>query len=186
METKDKNFDAKLIKGYLKGDKKCLDVLIERYFRAVYSFLYSRVGSIADAEDLAQETFVKVWKNIRNFDAKKDFKPWVFQIAKNASIDFFRKRKDVPFSRFEGENGKNYLLAGLAGKNPDISRIIDDKKILAEAIQGISPDDKKIMSLHKQDSLTFREISELLNMPVNTIKSRYRRAVISAKKFFQS
>ena len=186
METKDKHFDSKLINDYLKGDVRCLDILIERYFKAIYSFLYSRVGNIADAEDLTQETFVKVWKNIRRFDAKKDFKPWVFQIARNASIDFFRKRKDVPFSRFEGENGKNYLLAGLAGKDPDVSRNIDDKQILTAAIQGISPDDERIMRLHKQDSLTFREISELLDMPANTIKSRYRRAIISAKKFFQS
>ncbi len=185
MQGQDKNLDAKLIESYIRGDKKSLDVLIGRYFRMIYSFLYSRVGNMADAEDLAQETFLKVWKNIRKFDRNKNFKPWVFQIAKNTSIDFLRKRKEIPFSRFEGASGENYFAANLAGPQPDLNQNLDNKKVLAAATAGISPEDQKILRLHKQETLTFREISELLGKPVNTVKSRYRRAIISAKRFFQ-
>jgi len=186
MDNIGKNVDSQLIKNYLKGDQKSLDILIEKYFRGIYSFLYSRVGNMADAEDLTQETFLKVWKNIRKFDRKKSFKPWVFQIAKNASIDFLRKRKEIPFSKFDNEEGQNYFEATLAGIQPDLGQNIDDNKILAAVTEGISSEDKKILQLHKQETMTFREIAELLDKPINTVKSRYRRAIISAKKFFQS
>jgi RNA polymerase sigma factor (sigma-70 family) len=184
--TVKQNNDSELIGQYLRGDKKSLDILIEKYFRGIYSFLYSRVGNIADAEDLTQETFLKVWKNIKKFDRGKSFKPWVFQIAKNTSIDFFRKRKEIPFSRFEKEDGRNYFEDSLASIQPDLGRNIDNSKFLAVITGGISPEDKEILQLHKGESLTFKEVSVLLGKPINTIKSRYRRTIISIKKFFQS
>ena len=90
--------DKKLIQQYLKGDSKSLDFLIAKYLKMIYSFVYKNVGSQSDAEDITQEVFVKVWKNLKKFDQKKSFKPWIFQIAKNTSIDFLRKRKTIPFS----------------------------------------------------------------------------------------
>jgi RNA polymerase sigma-70 factor (ECF subfamily) len=93
--------DLKLIKQYLAGDEKSLDVLVKRYLKIIYGYSYRNVGNSADAEDITQETFLKVWKNIKKFDQSKSFKSWIFTIAKNTSIDYLRKKKSVPFSRFE-------------------------------------------------------------------------------------
>ena len=90
--------DKILIQQYLKGDEKSLEILIARYLKPIYSFVYKNVGNPSEAEDITQEVFIKIWKNIKKFDQNKNFKPWIFQIAKNTSIDFLRKKKSIPFS----------------------------------------------------------------------------------------
>ena len=84
--------DKKLIQQYLKGDEKSLEILVVKYLKLIYSFVYKNVGNPAEAEDITQEVFIKVWKNMKKFDQNKSFRPWIFQIAKNTSIDFLRKK----------------------------------------------------------------------------------------------
>ncbi len=91
--------DENLVTDYLKGDKKALEILIGRYLKPIYNFLYRYTGDVAEAEDITQEAFVRAWKNIRKFDRNKKFKTWIFGIAKNAAIDFLRKKKPILFSR---------------------------------------------------------------------------------------
>ena len=87
--------DKAIIYEYLKGDQRALEFLVKKYIKPIYSFVYRNVGDVEAAEDITQEVFIRVWKNIRRFDLNKDFKPWIFQIAKNASIDYLRKRKSL-------------------------------------------------------------------------------------------
>ncbi len=93
--------DQKLIANYLAGDEKSLEILINRYLRPIYSFVYRHVGNGEVAEDITQEVFVKVWRNLKKFDQNKSFKTWIFTIAKNTSFDFFKKKKAIPFSELE-------------------------------------------------------------------------------------
>ena len=101
----------------------------------------------ADAEDITQEVFVKVWKNIKKFDQSKSFKPWIFQIAKNTSIDFLRKKKSIPFSRFENEKGQNVLADNIVAKPLNLIENLSDKKILAAAMQNLTDKEQKIINL---------------------------------------
>ena len=174
--------DNNLIKQYLKGDEKSLEILISRYLKPIYGFVFKNVGSVAEAEDITQEVFVKVWKNLKKFDQKKDFKPWIFQIAKNTSIDFLRKRKTVPFSKFENEKGQNALIENLASKPANFIENFSDKKVLATAMEGLSPKEQKIISLRHNDGLSFKEIADVFQESINTVKSRYRRIIISLRK----
>lgn len=179
METTE---DKNLIQRYLKGDEKSLEILIARYLKPIYSFVYRNVGSQPDAEDITQEVFVKIWKNIKKFDQKKSFKPWIFQIAKNSSIDFLRKKKSIPFSKFENEKGQNVLSENLVEKPLNLIENLSDKKVLATAIDGLNEKEQKIINLRHNDGLSFKEIAEIFKESINTVKSRYRRALANMKE----
>ncbi len=176
--------DKQLITNYLSGNDDSLEFLIKKYLKHIYNYVYRNIGNSADAEDITQETFLKVWKNIKKFDREKNFKPWIFQIAKNTIIDFSRKKKLVSFSRFENSDGKNLLLEGLAGSAVHPSENIDDRGLLNNVIDALSLRDRAIFS-YRYNSFNFSEIAKLLGEPVNTIKSRYRRAVSSLRKKFR-
>ena len=174
--------DNELIKRYLKGDSGALDLLIEKYLKVIYGFTYKNVGSVTDAEDITQEVFVKVWKNIKKFDQEKNFKPWLFQIAKNTSIDFLRKKKSIPFSRFENEQGQNPLIDNMVAPPASLIEKLSDKQTVATAMGGLSEKEQKLVNLRNIEGLSFREIAEKLKESINTIKSRYRRALLILKR----
>jgi len=174
--------DKQLIINYLGGDDNSLELLIKRYLKYIYNFVYKNVGDQASAEDITQEVFIKVWKNIRKFDQNKNFKPWIFQIAKNTTIDFLRKKKAIPFSRFENEKGQNMLIENIIAKPLNLLKNFDDKRILAVAMRGLTDKEQKLINLRHNDGMSFKEIAEVFQESINTIKSRYRRIVISLKK----
>src|ERR1700733_2556258 len=93
--------DNDLVLQYRSGNKKAFEALVERYFAHVFNFITRYTSDQVAAEDIVQETFVKVWKNIKKFDETKNFKSWLFTIARNTSLDWLRKKKAVPFSSFE-------------------------------------------------------------------------------------
>lgn len=174
--------DNLLIKKYLEGDEQSLEILVKKYLKPIYSFVYKNVGNSAEAEDITQETFVKIWKNIKKFDQNKNFKPWIFQIAKNTSIDFLRKKKAIPFSKFENEKGQNILLENMASTPSNLIGGLSDKKVLAAAIEGLNDREQKIINLRYNDGLSFKEIAQILKESINTVKSRYRRALSNMGK----
>jgi len=174
--------DKELIQKYLQGDSGALDLLIERYLKLIYGFVYKNVGGAADAEDITQEVFVKVWKNIKKFDQEKSFRPWIFQIAKNASIDFLRKKKSIPFSRFENEQGQNALVDNIATPPLNLIEKLSDKQTIITAMKGLGEKEQKLINMRNIEGLSFREIAENLKESINTIKSRYRRALLMLKR----
>ena len=174
--------DEILIQRYLKGNGKALDFLVAKYLKQIYSFVYKNVGNPAEAEDITQEVFIKVWKNIRKFDQNKNFKPWIFQIAKNTSIDFLRKKKTIPFSRFENEKGQNLLVENIAAAPLNLIEKLSDKKVLAAAMDGLTDKEQKIINLRHNDGMSFKEIADVFDESINTIKSRYRRTLMSLRK----
>lgn len=175
------NEDTELIQKYLKGDEKSLEILVAKYLKPIYSFIYKNVGSVNDAEDIAQEVFVKVWKNIKKFDQKKNFKPWLFQIAKNASIDYLRKKKTIPFSKFENEKGQNILLESMVALPLNLIERLSDKRVLAVAMQNLSTKEQKIIQMRHEQGMSFQEIADTFEESINTVKSRYRRTLANMK-----
>ena len=113
------NLDAQLIINYLAGDEKSLEILIKRYLKPIYSFVYRYVNNSQDTEDITQEVFVKAWRNLKKFNQQKSFKTWIFSIAKNTSVDHLRKKRAVTFSNFENQEGKNLLAETWADPAPN-------------------------------------------------------------------
>ncbi len=180
--------DQKLIANYLAGDEKSLEVLINRYLKPIYSFVYRYVGNGEAAEDITQEVFVKVWRNLKKFDQNKSFKTWIFHIAKNTSFDFLKKKKAIPFSEFENEEGENKLIETLANPTPLPSELLEQvgiEEMLNVIINQLAPKYRMVLFLRCNDHFTFREIAETLGESINTIKTRYRRGIAILRKLLK-
>ncbi|MEW6408054.1 MAG: sigma-70 family RNA polymerase sigma factor [Patescibacteria group bacterium] len=185
----DKSSDQQLIKKCLGGDEKSLEILIKKYLKSIYRFAYRFVGNVQDAEDITQEVFVRVWKNLRKFDKQKNFKTWIFSIARNASLDFLKKKKVAPFSEFENEKGQNFLAYKLIDSRllPDkLFETIETNDLVASMVKKIPLKDQKILSLRYNQQLTFKEIAKSFGGSIDTIKSRCRRALIVLKKIIDN
>lgn len=174
--------DEKLIYSYIQGEEKALEELIGRYLPLIFGFARKYTGNPDTAADIAQETFVKVWKNIRKFKQTEKFRPWVFTIAKNTALDWLRKREDISLSAFEDkETGE--LKLDFAEQNLEDSIDIKNRAKKAEGILfGLPENYKTVIFMHDEEELTFKEIAEALKEPLNTVKSRYRRAMLLARK----
>jgi RNA polymerase sigma-70 factor (ECF subfamily) len=181
---KGNKFDIFLVKNYLNGDEKSLEILISRYIKAVYNFSYQYVLNKSEAEDVTQETFLKVWKNLKKFDQNKNFKTWVFEIAKNTALDFLKKKNPIPFSEFE-TNSKNFVLENIRDEKISLNKQIDNsllKEKLNQAINILPLKQKTVLLMHYKDELSLKKIAEILGENINTVKSRYSRALEELRK----
>ncbi len=178
--------DEQLVSCYLKNrEDAVLEELIKRYLPLIFGFIKRYTGNEETAADITQETFVKVWKNIKNFDSSKSFKTWIFTIAKRIAIDELRKKKPIPFSIFD-KNGKSNFGESLADESPSLFDQILSRQTSRElslAILKLPPDYRPVINMRVKDGLKFIEIANVLKEPLNTVKSRYRRGLDLLKKF---
>jgi RNA polymerase sigma-70 factor (ECF subfamily) len=176
--------DTDLIKAYLRGDPDALDTLITRYVDRVYVFVRRSIADDKESEDITQEVFVRVWKSIASFDQTKEFKPWIFRIARNACIDFNRKRKTISFSALEiGEN--ETLLEEI--RDPELlpPEIFDHEHLGQEvknALEKLSEQQRQLLFLHYEEDFSLSQIAEMMDESPNTVKSRHLRALSSLRK----
>ena|SRR3989344_1789222 len=179
--------DTGLVSQYFEGDGKALEELFGRYFRQVYAFAHSYAKNTKDAEDIAQETFLKAWRNLKKFDANKSFKTWLFAIAKNTAIDFFRKKREILFSALDNNDGENIFaetLADTAMLPTELSERNENIRGLALAAARLPRKYGEIISLRYDEDLSFSEIARFLGEKLNTVKSRHRRALMMLKSVF--
>lgn len=179
--------DSELIKQYFNGNEQALNTLVERYFKQVFFFAKTYVKNDAEAEDITQEVFVKAWKNLKSFKPEKKFKTWLFQITKNTSIDYLRKHKNFIAPEALNEEQMAESLERLIDKAPLPEQLLASQEFsqkLEQALGRLPEIYETVMVLHLQHDLTFQEISEVLNEPINTIKSRYRRALLIIRQDF--
>lgn len=177
--------DRQLIAAYLDGKRQSLDVLVARYFKQIYGFAVRWVDSAEDAEDITQETFVKAWRHLKRFDTERNFKTWLFAIARNTARDFVKKKKAAPFSAFETDEGENILLETLADSAPLPDEMLERKDMgamIKKMLKDLSPKQRHGLALRFDDDLTFRAIADILAEPLHTVKSRNRRALAMLRK----
>jgi len=180
--------DEILTRKYLQGDEKSLELLIRQYLKPIYSFVCRYVGNSQEAEDITQEVFVRVWRNLKKFDQNKNFKTWIFSIAKNASLDYLKKKKTIPFSEFDTEEGGNRLTDTLADPSPLPLELLEKAgmaQMLTSAMEKLSPKYRMVLFLRYNDHFNFREIAEIFGEPLNTIKSRHQRAILMLRKILK-
>ena len=181
--------ESELISEYLNGDEKALEILIQRFLNPIYSFVYRHIGDQKEAEDITQEVFIKCWKNIKKFDPEKNFKTWIFSIAKNTSIDFLRKKKNINFCDLEDEDGIGEWADNIEDSAPLPDKIFEQKNLaetLHNAINQLPVKYRMVLFLHYNDHFNFREISETLGESLNTVKSRHFRGIRMLKTILDS
>ena len=181
--------DEQLAERFLSGDGKAFEKLVEKYIKPLYNFIFQLVRDKETANDITQDVFVKIWKSMSSYDSQKKFSTWIFAIAKNAAFDFLKKKKTIPFTAFENESGENFLEFIEDESMPyfnELLRIIDEKKDVADFLDSLSPQMKTILLLHHEYGFSLTEISEIMGHSRNTIKSKYRRAIIFLREQISS
>lgn len=183
--------DDELISSYKSGKQESFKDLVEKYTSPLYNFI-ARLTNKTDADDIVSEVFIKIWKHLDSFDStKSSFKTWIFTIAKNASTDFLRKKKSLVFSEISDNDKEN--SNSFAENIPDEALLPDaalqklqDSSLLNKLIDNLPFHYKTVIILHYQEEMTFIEISRVLGEPLNTVKSRHRRAILELRKKLQS
>lgn len=184
----DPRSDAELITEYRQGDERAFALLVERHLPSVYRFLFHLSKSASTADDLTQETFVKVWQHLSRFQTTKSFQTWIFSIARNTAIDFFRKKQPLTFSQLEDEE-REHFADSIQDERPLPTDILDrqvDAGDLQNALQTISPQAKAVVLMHDLEDMTFQAIADATNESMNTVKSRYRRALLRLREYFDA
>ncbi len=180
MLTDQKN-EKEFILAAKNGDLNAFEKILFLYEKRIFNYIYRLVGNKYDAQDVTQDTFIKLYKNINIIDTEKNFKNWLYKIATNTTYDFLRKRKNAPeLLSLDDANFKPETI-----QDKDLySNLIDavDAKEVEAAFDKIKPVYKTVLMLFYQQDLTYKEIAEIIDAPINNIKTYMRRAKQELKK----
>ena len=169
--------DAQMVAAVLDGDSTAYRGLVEKYQNRVYSMVYGMVRSREDARDLAQEAFVKAFKNLKTFRLESSFYTWLYRIAMNVAIDFIRKRKRRAVAGFDEGIAAKDADGGIAEihhtDSPSVS--LERKQLysqIMESLEQLPTDQKQVILLRELEGLSYKEISEIMGIPEGTVMSR--------------
>ena len=176
--------DALLVKNYIAGDENALAVLIKRHQSKIYGFIYSKMPERDVADDVFQDTFIKVIKTLKtnSYNEEGKFLPWVMRIAHNLIVDHYRKNKKMPMLR-ETEEFSIFSILTDTSLNAE-SRIITDviEKDLQKIVQELPPDQREVLMMRIYQDLSFNEIADLTGVSINTALGRMRYALMNLRK----
>jgi RNA polymerase sigma-70 factor (ECF subfamily) len=176
--------DNDLIINFASGDSKSLEVLIDRYQKKIFGYIYMIVNNRDVAEDIYQDTFVKVIHTIRSgqYNEEGKFIQWVMRIAHNLSIDYFRKENRMPtFSPSEDFDIFNLIY----GTEPSKEDQMIIKQIHADVrgvIEHLPAEQKDVVYMRFYQNMSFKDIAERCDISINTALGRMRYALINIRK----
>lgn len=157
--------DPDVLARFRDGDEQAVKAIYERYSGAVYALSMRVLRDHGRAADATQQTFVKAWRSARNYDESRPIAPWLFAIARRTAIDIYRKEK----RRFPSDD----LL--IAEDGPSMESIWEVFEVRA-ALDLLSDEERAVIRMSHFDGLTHVEISQRLDIPLGTVKSRSHRA----------
>ena len=175
--------DSQIVEDCLDGNTPSFELIVNRYLNQVYNFIYRLCGNREESNDISQDVFIKIWKNLGKFDSKQNFKTWIFTIARNATIDWLRKKRNILFSDLDSEDF--IFEENIADIEPLQDELFQNKELkilLDNALNKLSFNYREVVLLHLVEGLTFEDISIVIKKPTNTVKSQYRRALIDLRK----
>jgi len=172
--------DRELIRRCLGGDRKAYQSLLMRYQDPVFNYCKRMLRDPAQAEDIAQEAFVRTMTRLEHYDERYSFSAWIFKIATNLCIDHLRKAKRIAYSLDqEIDSREGSYRREVAGKEPDPSaRTLagEQMAMLNEAVAELPEHYRSILLLRHQEDLSYEEIARVLDLPIGTVKIRIHRA----------
>ena len=180
--------DQQLLSAYLSGDKNAISILIERHAKRVRDYIRMMVKNNEIADDIYQETFIKVVKFINEGRYKDNgkFLSWVLRIAHNQVIDHFRQMKQQN-NISEADAGYDILNAKKFA-DPSVEDKIVNEQIesdLRKLIEKLSEEQKEVVMMRYFDEMSFKEIAEQTNVSINTALGRMRYALINLRKMIK-
>ncbi|MCB7480394.1 RNA polymerase sigma factor [Christiangramia sediminis] len=179
--------DASLVRDYLDGNENALGALINRHQHRIYSFIFSKVYDRDIAEDIFQDTFIKVIRTLKRgkYNEEGKFLPWVMRISHNLVIDHFRKNKRMP--KFDNSGDFNIFSVLSDGDLNAETQLIKDQieSDVQELIKELPDDQLEVLTMRIYKDMSFKEISERTGVSINTALGRMRYALINLRKIIE-
>ena len=171
--------DEELVSRFKNGDKSDFIILVDRYKKGLYRMFYRALRNSADAEDLTQETLFRVYANLNNFRGDSSFKTWIYRIGINLATNYRKSgrytKEILDDSLMEKKDGRaTSVLEEMVSK--------DTSELLKNAIDSLPPKQKITLSLKLEKELKNKEIAEILDCPIGTVKANLFHAVNSIRK----
>lgn len=176
--------DAFLVNEYISGSEIALEKLINRHKLRIFNFIKSKVLDRDTAEDIFQDTFIKVIKTLKSgvYNEEGKFLPWVMRISHNLMIDFFRKNNRIPTI----ENNDEYdVFKFISDTTPNVEMTLFQDQIISDLqklVQELPEDQKEVLVMRLYRDMSFKEIAENTNVSINTALGRMRYAIINLRK----
>jgi RNA polymerase sigma-70 factor (ECF subfamily) len=173
------SIEARLARLALKGDQNAFSEIVDLYQDKLFHLANRMLNNRHEAEDVVQDTFLRVYKNLDRYDVSMKFSTWIYRIATNLCIDRLRKRKpgfslDAESSDHDGLDG--YSMLPNDDRTPESETLLSEtRQTIRSAIDTLPPKYKSVMVLRYLEDLSLQEVGDVLNMPVTTVKTRVHR-----------
>lgn len=180
--------DSVLITDYLNGNNASFERLLNRYKNRVYGFVYSKVNNASLADDIFQDTFIKVVKTLQagNYKEEGRFLSWVLRIAHNLVVDHYRKTNRMP--TYESSNHTFDIMSSLSETEMNVEfQLIENQihKDLLALIDELPHNQKEVLHMRLYQDMSFKDIAFNTGVSINTALGRMRYAVINLRKIIE-
>ncbi len=188
VSVKEEINEQELVERITSGDRAAFKILVDRFSSRVMNLCHRITGNRMDAEDVAQDVFVEIYKNISWFRGESSLATWVNRIAYNRSLNFLRDSRHRAGISLDSRDDSTDMSLGetLAGKpsdQPDKNlEIRHNRSMLYKAIAGLPEKYRRPFALHKLDGMPYAQIAETLNISLSAVESRIHRAKLKLQK----
>ncbi|MBT6235421.1 MAG: sigma-70 family RNA polymerase sigma factor [Bacteroidetes bacterium] len=179
--------DQALVKQYVQGNEACLEMLINRHKDRLFTTIILIVKDSYIAEDLFQETFIKIIRNLKRgkYNEEGKFLPWAIRIARNMAIDYFRKMKRMPtVTNSDGEDVFRKIKIAVDNREEQLIRT-EKENIVRKVIDQLPEEQRQVLILRHYGDLSFKEIADMTGVSINTALGRMRYALNNMRKMME-
>jgi len=168
--------EPELIAHARAGDEAAFTELVESYQSAIYNLCYRMLGDAAEAEDAAQEAFLRAYSRLSSYDTTRPFKTWLFSIASHHSIDRLRKRRLIWLSIEDEPLAPHPALREQTPGPEEMSVRREQTEVVQKYLAKLAPDDRRVIVMRYWHDMSYEEIAETTRATVSSVKSRLHRA----------
>jgi RNA polymerase sigma-70 factor, ECF subfamily len=173
-----------------RGDPDALSTLMARYQHRIYRYLLRLVRQPADAEDLFQQTWIRVAEKIRSFDTSRNFDAWLFALARNLALDHLRRRRPSSLEEsLRGDSREDTMVSRLPSADPGpFEQLLARERAgrLAVALENLPLSYREVLTLRFEEEMKIEEIAQVLATPVATVKSRLYRSLAQLRQILEA
>ncbi|MET0399795.1 MAG: sigma-70 family RNA polymerase sigma factor [Longimicrobiaceae bacterium] len=174
--------DSGVVAQFLAGEKRAFNELVERYQTRLLNFVYRTTGDRERAEDLVQETFIRVYRHLHRFDQTKKFSTWIYTIASNLAKNELRNRSRNPLVLFQTikknwqDDDRPLQFEDLNSRPDDLYRKRHLRELVEESVAKLPAHHREVFVLRELEGKSYEEIAEITSTNLGTVKSRLNRA----------